>query len=148
MFERFNEHARRSLFFARYEASRSSSRAIGTEHLLLGMLREADEAMSELFLSLNVSLPQLRTELLRELPTPERATPSPDLPLAEDTKRALAFAVHEAESMGHSSVGTDHLLLGLLRLEYTTAAQYLQTHGFEVHTLREEVGRRWRERGA
>jgi ATP-dependent Clp protease ATP-binding subunit ClpC len=148
MFERFNEHARRSLFFARYEASRSASRAIGSEHLLLGMLREADEAMSEVFASLNVSLPQLRAELLGDLPPLERVGSSPDLPLAEDTKRALAFAVHEAEGMGHAAVGTEHLLLGLLRLEYTTAAQYLSTHGFDLHHLREEVVRRWREREA
>ncbi len=145
MFERFSEHARRSLFFARYEASRASSRVIAAEHLLLGMLREADEAMSEVFASLDVSLPQLRAELLGELPALARATTSPDLPLAEDTKRALAFAVQEADSLGHAAVGTEHLLLGLLRLEHSAVAQCLSSHGFDLGELRREVAQRGRE---
>ena len=108
MFERFNEHVRRSLFFARYEASRSSSRAIGTEHVLLGMLREADPALTGLLLRVDASVKDLRSELLGDRVALERASTSPDLPLAEDTKKALAFAVHEAESMGHGSVGVGH----------------------------------------
>jgi ATP-dependent Clp protease ATP-binding subunit ClpC len=71
---------------------------------------------------------------------------SPDLLLAEDSKKALAFAVHEAESMGHPSVGTDHLLLGLLRVAASGAAEYLGTHGFELYRVREEVVRRAKER--
>jgi len=145
MFERFNEHARRSLFFARYEASRSSSRVIASEHLLLGMLREADDAMTEVFASLSVDLHELRDDLLGDLPPLDRVSSSPDLPLSEDTKKALAFAVHEAESMSHSSVGTEHLLLGLMRMEHTTAAQYLNTHGFDLYLVRNEVVRRERE---
>jgi len=148
MFERFNEHARRSLFFARYEASRSSSRVIASEHLLLGMLREADDAMTEVFANLSVDLHELREDLLGDLPPLDRVSSSPDLPLAEDTKKALAFAVHEAESMGHSTVGTEHLLLGLMRMEHTTAAQYLNTHGFDLYLVRDEVVRREREQDA
>jgi ATP-dependent Clp protease ATP-binding subunit ClpA len=64
MFERFNEHVRRSLFFARYEASRSSSRSIASEHLLLGMLREADPVLSELMERLDIEVRHLREELL------------------------------------------------------------------------------------
>ncbi len=148
MFERFNEHVRRSLFFARYEASRSSSRAIGTEHVLLGMLREADPALTGLLQRVDASVKDLRSELLGDRVALERASTSPDLPLAEDTKKALAFAVHEAESMGHGSVGTEHLLLGLLRVESSTAARYLGAHGIELFQLREEVVRQGREREA
>jgi len=145
MFERFNEHVRRSLFFARYEASRSSSRAIGTEHLLLGMLREADPLMTELMERLDVDVRTLREELLGDRVSVERVSTSPDLPLSEETKKALAFAVHEAESMGHGAVGTEHLLLGLLRAEGSAAAQFLTAHGFDLFQLREEVVRHGRE---
>jgi ATP-dependent Clp protease ATP-binding subunit ClpC len=145
MFERFNEHVRRSLFFARYEASRSSSRSIASEHLLLGMLREADPVLSELMERLDIEVRHLREELLGDRVALERVSTSPDLPLAEETKKSLAFAVHEAESMGHSSVGSEHLLLGLLRVEGSTAAQYLMAYGLDLFQLREEVVRRGRE---
>ncbi len=145
MFERFNEHVRRSLFFARYEASRSSSRAIGSEHLLLGMLREADPVMVELLERVGAHAKDLRDELLSSHVSLERVSTSPDLPLAEETKKALAFAVHEAESMGHPSVGTEHLVLGLLRGEESAAARYLSAHGFDLFELREEVVRFGRE---
>jgi ATP-dependent Clp protease ATP-binding subunit ClpC len=148
MFERFNEHVRRSLFFARYEASRAASRAIGTEHLLLGMLREADEVISDLFARMDVDVRELREELLGDRVALDRVSTSPDLPLAEETKKALAFAVHEAESMGHPNVGTEHLVLGLLRVEGSSAAQYLGSHGFDLFQLREEVVRRGREQEA
>jgi ATP-dependent Clp protease ATP-binding subunit ClpC len=145
MFERFNEHVRRSLFFARYEASRSSSRAIASEHLLLGMLREADPIMTELLEQFNVDVRELRDELLGDRVALERVSTSPDLPLSEETKKALAFAVHESESMGHGAVGTEHLLLGLLRVDGCTAAQYLTAHGFDLFQLREGVVQHGRE---
>ncbi len=145
MFERFNEHVRRSLFFARYEASRSSSRSIALQHVLLGMLREADPALNELLKSKGIEPRELREELFGERVTVERVSTSPDLPLAEETKKALAFAVHEAESMGHSNVGSEHLVLGLLRVEGSTAAEYLNAHGVELFQLREDVVQRGRE---
>jgi ATP-dependent Clp protease ATP-binding subunit ClpC len=145
MFERFNEHVRRSLFFARYEASRSSTRSIGSQHVLLGMLREADPAFYELLRDNGIEPRELREELLGERVTVERVSTSPDLPLAEETKKALAFAVHEAESMGHPSVGSDHLTLGLLRVEGSATAEYLNSRGLELFQLREEVVRRGRE---
>jgi len=145
MFERFNEHVRRSLFFARYEASRSSSRSIALQHVLLGMLREADPALNELLRRRGLEPRELREELFGERVPIERVSTSPDLPLAEETKKALAFAVHEAESMGHSSVGSEHLVLGLLRVEGSTAAEYLNANGVELFQLREEVVQRGRE---
>jgi ATP-dependent Clp protease ATP-binding subunit ClpC len=145
MFERFNEHVRRSLFFARYEASRASSRSIALQHVLLGMLREADPVLNELFRSRSIEPRSLRDELLGERVTVERVSTSPDLPLAEETKKALAFAVHEAESMGHTNVGSEHLVLGLLRVEDSATAEYLNSHGIELFQLREEVIQRGRE---
>ena len=145
MFERFNEHVRRSLFFARYEASRTSSRSIGTEHVLLGMLREADPAFNGLLEEKGIDARELREELLGDRMTLERVSTSPDLPLAEETKRVLAFAVHEAEGMGHANVGSEHLVLGLLRVEESTAAQYLNARNLDLFQLREDVVRRGRE---
>jgi ATP-dependent Clp protease ATP-binding subunit ClpC len=145
MFERFNEHVRRSLFFARYEASRSSSRSIATQHVLLGMLREADPAFNELVRERGIEPRELREELLGERLSVERVSTSPDLPLAEETKKALAFAVHEAESMGHASVGSDHLVLGLLRVEGSAAEEFLSMRGLELFELREDVVKRGRE---
>jgi len=145
MFERFNEHVRRSLFFARYEASRLSSRSIALQHVLLGMLREADPVLNELLRNRGIEPRELREELLGDRVTIERVSTSPDLPLAEETKKALAFAVHEAESMGHADVGSEHLVLGLLRVEGSTAAEYLNANGVELFQLREEVVQRGRE---
>jgi ATP-dependent Clp protease ATP-binding subunit ClpC len=145
MFERFNENVRRALFFARYEASRAASHQIGAEHLLLGMLREADETLVSLCESVDIDVRALRDELLGDTIALEPASTSPDLPLSEETKKVLAFAVHEAESMGHGRVGTEHLLLGLLRIEESSAAKYLATRGFELFDLRDEVIRRGHE---
>jgi len=145
MFERFNEHVRRSLFFARYEASRSSSRSIATQHVLLGMLREADPAFNRLLEERGIDARELREELLGDRVALERVSTSPDLPLAEESKKALAFAVHEAESMGHASVDSEHLVLGLLRVEGSAAAGYLGSRGLDLFQLREEVERHSRE---
>ena len=145
MFERFNENVRRALFFARYEASRAASHQIGAEHLLLGMLREADETLVSLCESVGIDVRALRDELLGDTIALEPASTSPDLPLSEETKKVLAFAVHEAESMGHGRVGTEHLVLGLLRIEESSAAKYLVTRGFELFELRDEVIRRGHE---
>jgi len=145
MFERFNENVRRALFFARYEASRAASHQIATEHVLLGMLREADETLIDLCESVGIDIRQIRDELLGEGVSLEPVSSSPDLPLAEETKRALAFAVHEAESMGHSRIGTEHLVLGLLRIEDGHAAQFLVAKGLDLYQLRDEVIRRGHE---
>jgi ATP-dependent Clp protease ATP-binding subunit ClpC len=145
MFERFNEHVRRSLFFARYEASRSSSHSIALQHVLLGMLREADPVLNELLRSRGIEPRELREELFGERVIVEQVSTSPDLPLAEETKKALAFAVHEAESMGHPNVGSEHLVLGLLRVEGSNTAEYLNARGLELFQIREEVVQRGRK---
>jgi len=109
------------------------------------MLREADPVFGELLGGNGVDARELRDELLGERMSIERVSTSPDLPLAEETKKALAYAVHEAESMNHPNVGSEHLVLGLLRVEESTAAQYLTSRGLELFQLREEVVLRGRE---
>ena len=120
------------------------------------MLREADPSVLRELLAEKARArthAELRDELARrpELLL-ERASSSPDLPLAEDTKRALAYAVHESESLGHPWVGTEHLLLGLMRAEEGAAGVHLDSVGLEVAQIRDEVkkvaGRREAEANA
>ena len=109
------------------------------------MLREADPAFSRLLDERGIDARELREELLGDRVALDRVSTSPDLPLAEESKKALAFAVHEAESMGHAGVGSEHMVLGLLRVEESTAAAYLSSRGLDLFQLREEVERRGRE---
>ena len=107
MFEKYNEKARRALFFARYEASKLGSRVIESEHILLGILREGEETVSELFRRLKVKPGEVRREIEGERVFVERISSTAELPLSEESKKILAFASHEAESMLHNSVGSE-----------------------------------------
>jgi len=139
MFEKYNEKARRALFFARYEASKLGSRVIESEHILLGILREGEETVSEIFRRFQVKPEDIRREIEGERVFVERISSTAELPLSEESKKILAYASHEAESMLHSTVGSEHLLIGLLRVEGCTAMRILAQHGFDVYTVREEV---------
>src|SRR5262247_4813576 len=111
MFEKFTEKAKRILFLARYEASQQGSRVIGTEHILLGLLKEGEEVTRELFSRSNVSLELLQGELETKGPSREKTAASVEIPFSEETKRVLAFAEEEAERLLHPYIGTEHLLL-------------------------------------
>src|ERR1700686_3596964 len=114
MFEKYNEKARRALFFARYEASKLGSRVIESEHILLGVLREGEEIIKEIFSRFNVKPEQIRREVEGDRLFVDRISSSAELPLSEESKKILAYAAHEAESMLHPYVGTEHLLIGIL----------------------------------
>ena len=139
MFEKYNEKARRALFFARYEASKLGSRVIESEHILLGILREGEETVSEIFRRFQVKPEDIRREIEGERVFVERISSTAELPLSEESKKILAYASHEAESMLHPTVGSEHLLIGILRVEGCTAMRILAQHGFDVYTVREEV---------
>ena len=139
MFEKFNEKARRALFFARYEASKLGSRVIESEHILLGILREGEETVAELFRRFHVKTDDVRREIEGERVFVERISSTAELPLSEEAKKILAYAAHEAESMLHPTVGSEHLLVGVLRVEGCAAMRVLVQHGFDVYSLREEV---------
>ena len=115
MFEKYNEKARRALFFARYEASKLGSRVIESEHVLLGILREGEESVGELLRRFRVKPEEIRREIEGERVFVERISSTAELPLSEESKKILAYATHEAESMLHGSVGSEHLLVGILR---------------------------------
>jgi ATP-dependent Clp protease ATP-binding subunit ClpC len=139
VFEKFNEKARRALFFARYEASKLGSRVIESEHILLGILREGEESVGELFRRFHVKPDDVRREIEGERVFVERISSTAELPLSEESKKILAYAAHEAESMLHPAVGSEHLLVGVLRVEGCLAMRVLVQHGFDVYSLREEV---------
>src|SRR5579864_8502339 len=128
MFERYNEKARRTIFFARYEASQFGSPYIEAEFLLLGLLRE-DKALSRRIFPSHTIFEALRREIDRHQPAREKIPTSVDLPLSDEGKRVLAYAAEEAERLGHPFIGTEHLFLGILRVQDSFASQLLQRHG-------------------
>ncbi|HEX4642834.1 MAG TPA: ATP-dependent Clp protease ATP-binding subunit [Candidatus Acidoferrales bacterium] len=140
MFERYTEKARRVIFFARYEASQYGSPYIETEHLLLGLMRE-DKALANRFLRSHGSIESIRKEIEQRITIRERISTSVEVPLSQESKRILNFATEEAERLGHRHVGTEHLLLGILREEKCFGAEILQERGLRLSTLREELAR-------
>ena len=140
MFERYTEKARRVIFFARYEASQFGSPYIETEHLLLGLLRE-DKALTNRFLRSHASIESIRKQIEGHAAVREKVSTSVDLPLSHECKRVLAYAAEEAERLSHKHIGTEHLLLGLLREEKCFAAEILRERGLRLSTIREEIAR-------
>jgi ATP-dependent Clp protease ATP-binding subunit ClpC len=140
MFERYTERARRVIFFARYEASQFGSTTIETEHLLLGLIRE-DKNLTNRFLRNSSSIENIRKEIEQRTTIREKVSTSIDLPLSNECKRILAYAAEEAERLNHRHIGTEHLLLGILREEKCVAAEILQERGLRLTSIREELSR-------
>ncbi len=147
MFERYTEKARRVIFFARYEASQFGSPYIETEHLLLGLLRE-DKALTNRFLRSHASVDSIRKQIEGHTTIREKVSTSVDLPLSNECKRVLAYAAEEAERLSHKHIGTEHLLLGLLREEKCFAAEILHERGLKLASIREELSRATQEKAA
>jgi ATP-dependent Clp protease ATP-binding subunit ClpC len=145
MFERYTEKARRVIFFARYEASQFGSPYIETEHLLLGLLRE-DKALTNRFLRSHASVESIRKQIEGHTTIREKVSTSVDLPLSNECKRVLAYAAEEAERLSHKHIGTEHLLLGLLREEKCFAAEILHERGLRLLAIREELARATQEK--
>src|SRR6266566_3954016 len=140
VFERYTEKARRVIFFARYEASQYGSPYIETEHLLLGLMRE-DKALANRFLRQQGSIESIRKEIEARITIRERISTSVEVPLSAECKRILNMAAEEAERLGHKHVGTEHLLLGILREEKCFGSEILMERGLRLSTLREELAR-------
>jgi ATP-dependent Clp protease ATP-binding subunit ClpC len=138
MFERYTEKARRVIFFARYEASQFGQPYIETEHLLLGILRE-DKALGKRFLRRLIPVEKIRQEIEAHAPAREKTSTSVDLPLSNESKRVMAYTAEEAERLGHKYIGSEHLLLGLLREEKSFAAVLLNNRGVKLDAIRKEL---------
>ncbi len=139
MFERYTERARRVLFFARYEASQLGSISIETEHLLLGLIREGKGLTSRIFARSHLSLEGIRKDIEGRTVFREKVSTSVEIPFSTETKRALQFAAEEADRLLHNYVGTEHLLLGILREERSVAASILVEKGMRLSTVREDI---------
>ena len=139
MFERYTERARRVIFFARYEASQLGSPSIETEHLLLGLIREGKGLTSRLFSKNSLPMEEVRKEIEGRSPYREKVSTSVDIPLSADSKRVLGYAAEEAERMLHNYIGTEHILLGLMREESSVAATILAEKGMRLPTVREDI---------
>ena len=146
MFERYTEKARRVIFFARYEASQFGSPCIETEHLLLGLLRE-DKALATRFLR-SSAVESIREQIEHHTKIREQTSLSVDLPLSHECNRVLAFGAEEAERLNHKHIGTEHLLLGLLREEKCFAARMLLERGLEPTLVRMKIARQQPERSS
>jgi ATP-dependent Clp protease ATP-binding subunit ClpC len=138
MFERFTERARKVVFLAQQEAARLGHNVVGTEHLLLGLVAEGEGVAAKALEVLNISLTGLRNEVEKIIGVGE-ANPFGEVPFTPRAKRVLELAVEEGRQMGHNYVGTEHILLGLIREGEGVAAQVLRNLGAELDTVRKQV---------
>jgi hypothetical protein len=140
MFERYTEKARRVIFFARYEASQFGSSSIETEHLLFGLFRE-DPALLSRFVGSTRIAAEIRVEIERQITRHERISTSVEVPLTIECKKVLTLATEEADRLSQRHVGTEHLLLGILRLEDSLPARLLQERGLQLSAIRESLAK-------
>jgi ATP-dependent Clp protease ATP-binding subunit ClpC len=141
MFERYNERARRALFFARYEASEFGKRSIEPEHLLLGLLREHSGVTARILIAAGTTPESLRAALISSCRQGDKFPTAVEIPFAEPTKAVLQFALAEADALRDDHIGPEHLLLGLLREERSDAARLLVTHGVRFSDARQAIER-------
>jgi ATP-dependent Clp protease ATP-binding subunit ClpC len=139
VFERYTERARRTLFFARYEASELGGGAIDTEHLLLGLIREGRGLTSDVFAQAHLSLDAVRSEIRERVPVREKLPTSVEIPFSMDVQHILRVAAEEATRLGDNHIGTEHLLLGVLAHSGSLAANLLAERGIQVGPIRERI---------
>src|SRR3990172_1328996 len=140
MFERFTERARQVVVLAQEEARVLRHNHIGTEHLLLGLLREADGVAARGLSTLEVSLEEGRGEITRNVGEGDNESQG-QIPFTPRAKKVLELALREALSLGHSYIGTEHILLGLVRESEGAAARILKDLEVDADRVRQEVMR-------
>ena len=146
MFENYTEKARRVIFFARYEVSEFGSKAIEPEHLLLGLLHE-DKPLILRFLPANISIDMIRQQIETHMTKGERISTSVEIPLSRMSKAVLKNADEDSQDLKHSHIGTEHLLLGLLRQKKSPSSRFkesvaekvLRENGLELAEIRRQI---------
>ena len=138
MFERFTDRARRVVVLAQEEARMLDHNYIGTEHLLLGLIHEGEGVAATALRALNVDLDTLRREVEALVGRGQQPRQG-HIPFTPQAKKALELALRESVHLGHDYIGTEHLLLGLVREGDGPAAQVLEQRGIELSTVRQEV---------
>ncbi|MCK5492373.1 MAG: NDP-hexose 4-ketoreductase, partial [Candidatus Omnitrophica bacterium] len=132
MFNRFTERARKILVLAKEEARRFNHDYIGTEHMLLGLIREGEGVACAVLQNLGVDLDRIRIEIEKLISPGSVAAVLGDIPFTPRAKKALELAAEEARSLGHNYIGTEHIFLGLLREEEGIASQVLFSLGVDL----------------
>jgi hypothetical protein len=148
MFERFTDKARQAVVLAQEEARRLGHPEVGTEHLLLGLLAvDGDSAAARTLTALDIPLDDLRREVEERIGRGEGA-PSGHMPFVPKSKKVLELSLREALQLGHNYIGTEHLLLGLVRETESGAAQVLVGRGADLDRVRQETVRQLAAGGA
>lgn len=138
MFERFTDRGRLVVIKAQEEARRLNHDYIGTEHLLLGLIREGEGVAAKSLESLGIPLEGLRSQVEEAIGRGTEVPPS-KIPFTPRTKKVLELSVREAEQFGHTYTGTEHILLGLLREGDGVAAQVLVEEGAELTRVHQQI---------
>ncbi|MBI4396195.1 MAG: ATP-dependent Clp protease ATP-binding subunit, partial [Elusimicrobia bacterium] len=139
MSNRFTERAQRVILIAQEEAKRLNHDYVGTEHLLLGLIALGEGVAAQVLANLGVDLRRVRVEIEKIVGTGDNVMLLGEIPFTPRAKKVLELAVEEAQNMGHNYVGTEHLLLGLIREEEGVAARVLENIGVRLDVVREEV---------
>src|ERR1041384_3800692 len=138
MFERFTERARQVVVLAQEEARTLKHNYIGTEHILLGLLREEEGLAARVLESLDITVERVRAQVVRIVGSGEEVT-SGQIPFTPRAKKVLELALREALSLGHNYIGTEHILLGLVRENEGVAARILLDFDADSDKIRNEV---------
>ncbi len=139
MFNRFTERARKVIILAKEEAKRFNHDYIGTEHILLGLIREGEGVASAVLQNMGLSLDKIRLEVEKLVQPGPATVVSGDIPFTPRAKRMIELSMEEARQLGHNYIGTEHLLLGLLHEGEGVAAQVLLSLGLDLNKVRNEV---------
>ena len=139
MFDRFTDRARKVMGLARQEAQRFNHEYIGTEHILLGLVQEESGVAANVLKNMDVDLKKIRIEVEKLVQSGGATVTMGQLPFTPRAKKVLEYALEEASQLGHNYIGTEHLLLGLLRESDGVAAQVLLNLGLKLEEVREEV---------
>ncbi|HKX25495.1 MAG TPA: Clp protease N-terminal domain-containing protein, partial [Actinomycetota bacterium] len=138
MFERFTDRARRVVVLAQEEARMLNHNYIGTEHILLGLIHEGEGVAAKALESLGISLEAVRQQV-EEIIGQGQSAPTGHIPFTPRAKKVLELSLREALQLGHNYIGTEHILLGLIREGEGVAAQVLQKLGADLNRVRQQV---------
>ena len=139
MFERFTDRARKVMALANQEAQRFNQDYIGTEHILLGLVKEGSGVGATVLKNLDVDIKKLRLEVEKSVKSGPDMVTMGKLPQTPRAKKVIEYAIEEARALNHNYVGTEHILLGLLRETEGIAAQVLVSLGLKLESVRQEV---------
>ncbi len=139
MFNRFTERARKVIILAKEEAKRFNHDYIGTEHILLGLIREGEGVAATVLEKMGISLENIRLEIEKLVQPGPTTQIIGDLPFTPRAKKSLELSAEEARALGHNYIGTEHLLLGLIREEEGVASQVLINLGLDLETVRNKI---------